>query len=259
MTTTQTYTSAGIRLSPVRQNPRSAGIAQMLAASVNQMEEPGRLRATEKEAMQQSVGVIDFFNDTKFFGFIRPADGSKKVFCHGSSLCQVNVNWGGHLSLSPTVCPLQAGSEVLFYAVPRRKGPAALVVCLREEWAAAEKFIQRLPEFYVNVRTGYLKSKLDYGSVTYRVRRHGPFRFMSSEVLHATTCSRVREILSSAVFASPYHGQDQEGTELPYESRDLGIWVEAVFPGQEPQKLDFNPFCPSNSARLGEFVLGYAE
>lgn len=57
-------------------------------------------------------GTVKFFNDTKGFGFIAPADGSKDVFVHVSGLED----------------DIQEGDKVSFEVEETKKGPAAINV-----------------------------------------------------------------------------------------------------------------------------------
>ncbi len=61
----------------------------------------------------RTTGTVKWFNDTKGFGFITPADGSKDCFVHHSAI-QAN----GFRSL-------QEGATVEFGIVQGQKGPAA--------------------------------------------------------------------------------------------------------------------------------------
>ena len=60
-----------------------------------------------------ATGTVKWFNDSKGFGFITPADGSKDLFAHHSE-----IQMDGYKSL-------KEGQAVEFEAVQGPKGPAA--------------------------------------------------------------------------------------------------------------------------------------
>ncbi|MEI6672033.1 MAG: cold-shock protein [bacterium] len=57
-----------------------------------------------------TTGIVKFFNRTKNFGFITPADGSKDVFVHGTNVIGESI---------------ADGDEVQFEIGEGRKGPEA--------------------------------------------------------------------------------------------------------------------------------------
>lgn len=61
----------------------------------------------------RTTGTVKWFNDTKGFGFITPADGQKDCFVHYSS-----IQGSGFKSLAE-------GDSVEFDLVDGEKGPAA--------------------------------------------------------------------------------------------------------------------------------------
>jgi CspA family cold shock protein len=61
-----------------------------------------------------TTGTVKFFNTTKGFGFIQPADGSKDVFVHISAVERSNL---GHLT---------EGQEVSFEVQQDARGPKAV-------------------------------------------------------------------------------------------------------------------------------------
>jgi CspA family cold shock protein len=61
----------------------------------------------------RTTGTVKWFNDSKGFGFITPADGSKDCFVHHSS-----IQGSGFKSLAE-------GGRVEFDIVEGAKGPAA--------------------------------------------------------------------------------------------------------------------------------------
>jgi len=63
-----------------------------------------------------ATGTVKWFNDSKGFGFISPADGSDDAFVHHSS-----IQGGGFKSLTE-------GQQVTFYTEPCPKGPKAIIV-----------------------------------------------------------------------------------------------------------------------------------
>jgi CspA family cold shock protein len=60
-----------------------------------------------------ATGTVKWFNDSKGYGFITPADGGKDVFVHHSSIAG-----DGFKSLAE-------GAQVQFEAVDGAKGPEA--------------------------------------------------------------------------------------------------------------------------------------
>lgn len=58
-------------------------------------------------------GTVAWFNNSKGFGFIKPADGSKDVFCHFSA-----IQDDGYKQLAE-------GQTVEFEIVKGKKGPQA--------------------------------------------------------------------------------------------------------------------------------------
>jgi len=64
-----------------------------------------------------TTGTVKWFNDSKGFGFITPADGSKDVFVHFSAL----PDQGGFRTLAE-------GQEVSFDTENGPKGPQAVNV-----------------------------------------------------------------------------------------------------------------------------------
>lgn len=63
-----------------------------------------------------STGTVKWFNESKGFGFITPADGSKDVFVHFSA-----IQGGGFKTLAE-------GQQVSFDVEQGQKGPAAVNV-----------------------------------------------------------------------------------------------------------------------------------
>ncbi|WP_295456178.1 cold shock domain-containing protein [uncultured Thiodictyon sp.] len=66
--------------------------------------------------MAKLRGKVKFFNESKGFGFIAPADGSKDVFVHFSAI------------QSDSFKTLSEGQEVEFEIESTPKGPAAVRV-----------------------------------------------------------------------------------------------------------------------------------
>jgi len=60
-----------------------------------------------------ATGTVKWFNDSKGFGFITPADGSADLFAHHS-----NIQMSGYKSL-------KEGQQVSFDVTQGPKGPAA--------------------------------------------------------------------------------------------------------------------------------------
>lgn len=68
-------------------------------------------------APSKTTGTVKWFNDTKGYGFIAPADGTKDVFVHISALEKANLDG------------LSEGEKVEFDTEPGRKpgqGPQAV-------------------------------------------------------------------------------------------------------------------------------------
>jgi CspA family cold shock protein len=63
-----------------------------------------------------ATGTVKWFNDSKGFGFISPADGSADAFVHHSS-----IQGSGFKSLAE-------GQQVTFNTEPGPKGPKAINV-----------------------------------------------------------------------------------------------------------------------------------
>jgi len=69
------------------------------------------------EVLLMTTGTVKWFNDSKGFGFITPADGSKDVFVHFSAI----ADQGGFRTLAE-------GQEVSFDTENGPKGPQAVNV-----------------------------------------------------------------------------------------------------------------------------------
>lgn len=76
-----------------------------------------------------STGIIKFFDTTKGFGFIQPADGSSDVFVHATQLNPESFNEGE--------TPVE-GDTVSYEIVEGKKGPMAGNVCKAEGGASEE-------------------------------------------------------------------------------------------------------------------------
>jgi CspA family cold shock protein len=72
--------------------------------------------STEERGISVITGTVKWFNDSKGFGFITPADGSKDVFVHHSA-----IQGSGFKSLAE-------GQQVSFDVEQGQKGPSAVNV-----------------------------------------------------------------------------------------------------------------------------------
>lgn len=70
-----------------------------------------------------TTGIVKFFNRTKNFGFITPADGTKDVFVHGTNVIGESI---------------ADGDTVEFTVGEGRKGPEAKDVTKIESASMAE-------------------------------------------------------------------------------------------------------------------------
>lgn len=68
--------------------------------------------------MSKSTGTVKWFNSTKGFGFITPADGSKDLFVHFSGIVGNNYR------------TLEEGAKVEFNVQDSQRGPAAVDVAV---------------------------------------------------------------------------------------------------------------------------------
>ncbi|MGV6987716.1 transcription antiterminator/RNA stability regulator CspE [Testudinibacter sp. P80/BLE/0925] len=68
--------------------------------------------------MSKLTGTVKWFNSTKGFGFITPADGSKDLFVHFSGILGNNYR------------TLEEGAKVEFNVQDSQRGPAAVEVAL---------------------------------------------------------------------------------------------------------------------------------
>jgi len=75
-----------------------------------------RFTKLKKGCIQMAQGTVKWFNATKGFGFITPADGSKDVFVHFSA-----IQGNGFKTLAE-------GQNVEFEIQDGQKGPAAVNV-----------------------------------------------------------------------------------------------------------------------------------
>ncbi|MGR6980672.1 transcription antiterminator/RNA stability regulator CspE [Testudinibacter sp. P27/CKL/0425] len=66
--------------------------------------------------MSKLTGTVKWFNSTKGFGFITPADGSKDLFVHFSGIVGTNYR------------TLEEGDKVEFTVQDSQRGPAAVDV-----------------------------------------------------------------------------------------------------------------------------------
>ncbi len=70
------------------------------------------LQQSETQTMQ--TGTVKFFNTTKGYGFIEPADGSKDVFVHISAVERSGLGY------------LTEGQKIQFEVQPDARGPKAV-------------------------------------------------------------------------------------------------------------------------------------
>jgi cold shock protein len=68
--------------------------------------------------MSKSNGTVKWFNSTKGFGFITPADGSKDLFVHFSGILGNNYR------------TLEEGDRVEFNVQDSQRGPSAVDVAV---------------------------------------------------------------------------------------------------------------------------------
>ncbi|MBE2895517.1 cold shock domain-containing protein [Pasteurellaceae bacterium HPA106] len=68
--------------------------------------------------MSKLTGSVKWFNSTKGFGFITPADGSKDLFVHFSGILGNNYR------------TLEEGDKVEFNVQDSQRGPAAIDVAV---------------------------------------------------------------------------------------------------------------------------------
>lgn len=65
------------------------------------------------QVSMRTVGTVKWFNDTKGFGFVTPANGGKDCFVHHTAITGAGFK------------TLQEGEQVEFDVVQGQKGPAA--------------------------------------------------------------------------------------------------------------------------------------
>jgi cold shock CspA family protein len=87
------------------------GHAEAFADAANAT--PARRPVYRREAGGMATGTVKWFNDSKGYGFITPADGGKDVFVHHSSIAGQGFK------------SLAEGAQVQFAAIDGAKGPEA--------------------------------------------------------------------------------------------------------------------------------------